>query len=680
MNIPEEFGKYLLLKKLSEDPLGETFRAGRWGQEGMEQVVLLRVFNGKGIDGEKLWQKAASRAEIQQALRSPNIGNGVDLDRVRNYPYIAYDYISGKNLATLFAQASRQFSPIPADHALLIAERISLALAAAYETRVQDERVMHGFVVPHLVMISNEGETRLLGFEAAPGLRELAAGSWRDGRDGELARYISPEALAGGPVSKADDVYSLGAILFELLTGEHLPAPPADGYGPVIDNAVLGNEGTPFPPAVAALLKKSLVAREQRISDAVTWHKTLSKLMIDAHYAATTFNLAFFMHGLFREEIDRESQEIQAEKNLQLPRRTSGAFPVVTMAGSGAVTQAIPAQAGPAAVPAGSGAHTVRETGVVREVTLPGVVPAAASAEPSKKGLWIGIAAALLVAAGVGGYFVVGGGGAKGKTAAAQPPMPTPTQASMPGPASPAAGMPDPAVPAAPAGPTPEELQAQIQQMFEAQSQEMEAKLKTQYDDRIKQLQSQLEDSRRIAAEQERARAAAAERERERAAAQAATPPPAPVETRRPEPAPAPVQTQPAPAPVQAQPAPEPERPALQPLQQQPAPTPAPARPQVQYGDLVQGGAGVTPPKVRSQPLPRYPVAAQRFNKSAVVEVRVLVDEKGQVINAERVGPKAGFGFDDAAIETARRTTFNPASKDGVRVKMYTVLKIAFKP
>ena len=48
MNIPEEFGKYLLLKKLTEDPLGETFRAGRMGKESIDQVVLLRVFNGKG--------------------------------------------------------------------------------------------------------------------------------------------------------------------------------------------------------------------------------------------------------------------------------------------------------------------------------------------------------------------------------------------------------------------------------------------------------------------------------------------------------------------------------------------------------------------------------------------------------------------------------------------------------
>src|SRR5690349_25130871 len=101
MNIPEEFGKYLLLKKLTEDPLGETFRAGRVGQGGMEQVVLLRVFNGKGVDGEKLGAKVAGRAAVQEALKSPNIGNGVDLGRVRSFPYAAYDYISGKNLAVL---------------------------------------------------------------------------------------------------------------------------------------------------------------------------------------------------------------------------------------------------------------------------------------------------------------------------------------------------------------------------------------------------------------------------------------------------------------------------------------------------------------------------------------------------------------------------------------------------
>ncbi len=658
MNIPEEFGKYLLLKKLTEDPLGETFRAGRVGQEGMEQVVLLRVFNGKGLDGERLWARVSGRAGLQEILKSPNVGNGVDLGRVRSFPYTAYDYVSGKNLASVFAQSVRQRSPIPTDHALLIAERISLALAAAFESRFQDERVMHGFVVPQLVMISSEGETRLLGFEVAPGLRELAAAGWQEE---SIRPYLAPEALAGAAPSRADDVYSLGALLFELLTGDRLPAGPAappEGYGALIDSAELLNDGTPIPAPIAALLKQSLASREQRIADAVTWHKTLSKLMIDGHFSPTTFNLAFFMHNLFRDDIERESQEMQAEKRLELPRRQPAPAPVAMAA-------------------AGVTAATLREGTGVREGTLSGTLSGTrsqAAPEPARKGLWLGIAAALAVAvlAG-GGYFLFGrspaaSGGPGG--GAAPGAAPTPRTASLPG-ITPAPG----AVPAA-AGPSEEQLNAQIQQMFDARSKEMEAKLKNQYDDRIKQLQKQLEDTRKGNAERP----------------QTAAVPAAPVETR-----PAPRSEPPVPAPVQEKPAvavPTPA-PAPVPAERQaspPAPTPAspaPANPapvaparqaQAQVGDLVQPGPGVAPPKLQGQLDPRYPFAAQRLNRAAQVDIKVLVDERGRVMDAERLGAKAGFGFDEAALEAARRATFQPASKDGVKVKMWMMLRVNFNP
>ena len=95
MNTRDQFGNYLLLKKLSEDALGETFRAGKLGKQGVERVILLRIFNGQGLDGEKLAQRIQSRAPLQQALKSPNLGLGLDLGQVRGVPYVAYDYISG---------------------------------------------------------------------------------------------------------------------------------------------------------------------------------------------------------------------------------------------------------------------------------------------------------------------------------------------------------------------------------------------------------------------------------------------------------------------------------------------------------------------------------------------------------------------------------------------------------
>ena len=640
MNIPEEFGKYLLLKKLTEDPLGETFRAGKVGKEGgMEQVVLLRVFNGKGVDGEKLWQKASGRANVQQSLKSPNIGSGVDLGRVRSFPYAAYDYISGKNLAALLAQANKQLSPIPTDHALLIAERIALALAAACETRIQDERILHGFVVPQLVMISNEGETRLLGFEAGPGLRSLASAGWQDS---DVRPYLSPETFEGAAASKADDVFSLGAILFELLTGERIPAGSPDSWAARIDSAMLANEGTPLPPAISALLKKSLTGRDQRIADAVTWHKTLSKLMIDGHFSPTTFNLAFFMHNLFRDDIERENQEIQAEKKLELPKKAPE----------------------PVAVPAPVSHETREVATTVRETTLSGTRSQFVE-EKSKKGLWIGIAAALLVAAGLGGYLMMSGGKKPAQTAASAPAAPAAQPASMPGGVQPAP---------VPAGPSPEELQAQIQSMIAAQGKEVEDKLKSQYDDRIKQLQQQLEESRKAAVEQER--------QAQQAARQPERPAPAPVQD-TPEPEARTAKVEPTPAPVIPAPTPEPQPQRTEPVQQAPAPVqqaPAPVVRKTQLGDLVQAGPGVTLPKLASKLDPRYPAPAQRLNKAADVDIKVLVDENGRVTDAQRAGAKAGFGFDEAALEAARRAQFTPATKDGVRVKIWHVLRVKFQP
>jgi TonB family protein len=647
MNIPEEFGKYLLLKKLTEDPLGETFRAGRMGKEDIDQVVLLRVFNGRGMDGEKLWQKVSGRGPVQQALRSPNIGSGTDLGKVRSFPYTAYDYISGKSLAVLLAQAAKQLSPIPTDHALLIAERISLALAAAHETRAQDERIQHGFVVPHLVMISNEGETRLLGFEVAPGLRALAAEGWSAP---ELLPYLAPETFAGGPLAKSDDVWSLGAVLFELLTGESLPAPSPEGYAAVIDAAMLPNEGTPLPPAIVGLLKKSLVPRDQRITDASTWHKTLSKLMIDGQFSPTTFNLAFFMHNLFRDEIERESQEMQAEKKLELPKFAAVAAPA-------------PLAAGTARPKAGD----MRESTGVREATLPGVHPAAASS--SKTPLYAGIGAAVLLAA-AGGWFFLG---------RSHPAAPAPANPPLAAAGAQPASMPGGLQPA-PAGPSQEEIKTQIQQMVSASSQEMEAKMKSQYEDRIKQLQQQLQDTKK-----KEDQGGALKQERSSPPVPVAAPPPAQepaTETRTaaktPEPIPvAPASSTPAPVPVEKTAPQQAAAPAV------PVPAPAPARQQIQYGDLVTqaSASGVTSPKMTSRLDPRYPAAAQRMNKSAQVDIKVLVDEKGRVLDAQRSGAQAGFGFDEAALEAAKRASFQPAStRDGVRVKMWTVIRVSFQP
>ena len=99
----------------------------------------------------------------------------------------------------------------------------------------------------------------------------------------------------------------------------------------------------------------------------------------------------------------------------------------------------------------------------------------------------------------------------------------------------------------------------------------------------------------------------------------------------------------------------------------------------MRVGDLVSGGTGVIPPQRLSDLRAVYPRAAERFGKTATVSVRVLVDENGKVTQAERIGNKVGFGFDEAAVDAARRVNFRPATKEGVRVKMWHTLRVDFK-
>lgn len=654
MNTRDQFGHYLLLKKLTEDAFGETFRAGRIGRQTLERVVLLRVYNGPGLDAERIARTIQGRAGLAQVLKSPTVANAVDSGQVRGVPYVAYDYVSGRTLAQLAEQAVKRGQPVPLDHALLIVERMAAALSVALETRFGDDRVLHGMLTPHHVLVSHEGELRLSGFEASPGLRAALA---HPVVKQAVGRYVAPEATSGEAPAKNDDVYSLGAILFELLTGGAVPSMPASGFGPVIDQAVIAADGGNLHPDLAALLKRSLAARDQRVGDVVAWHKTLAKLMADGQYNPTTFNLAFYLHNLFRDEIERETQELETERTQAIQIPVQAPAPP-------------PAAASPATAAAPS---AVRDSGPVRENTdvLRERYGIPEQSAKKKTGILAAAVVGGLAVVGVGAWFLFGRGGSSAPEAA-EPAAATAETA------------PAEVVPAAPAGPSPEDIQTQIAAMVTEQSKQLEAGLKAQYDEQLKALQKQLEDARKAEAAKATAPApepapTVAQRQVETLPATPATTTPATTTpaTAAPKPLAAPPTTTTAapttPAPTPAQPAPT-----------SPAPTstapaaPTTTAPAVRVGELVVPGPGVIPPRVLRRASLEYPPIAQRMKKEATVTVSVLIDENGRVLEVKNAGPKVGFGMDEAAADLARECTYAPATKGGVKVKMWFDMSVTF--
>jgi TonB family protein len=243
---------------------------------------------------------------IASILQSANVAAGVDCVTDDGTPAVACDFVSSQPLSTVFQRVADEQFPVPVDNALLIVEKIALAVSGALTVEVDGGRVVHGFLHPGLIFVTNDGEGIVSGFGFGDQLLTLID----DDSSIQLVHpYLAPEVLLTRTASRHGDVYSLGAILFHLLCGSALPAHPEKRLQAVA-GASLTYENEPLPADIKALLLRALADRpEDRFSSAPDFKKELARLLYGGAYSPTTFNLALFMDRLFRSEIEIEEKD-----------------------------------------------------------------------------------------------------------------------------------------------------------------------------------------------------------------------------------------------------------------------------------------------------------------------------------------------------------------------------------
>ena len=305
--LPRRFGTYLLTAFLGQDVLGRVFRAVR--TSGERGFVRLRLLESPDISEDAVLDAIEESGEIHSFLKNPAIARGVQMGAVEGIPFLAWNESNGRTLDAMINKARERGQGIPIEHALLIGEKIATALDHAYNTTVDGERTLHGLVWPGFVSVSDDGETRLTGFGLATGFFPSFE---RPDFEHEIAPYLAPEERASRNVEKNSDVYSVGVILFELLFGR-LPA----SMDPAGDIRNTNLAGLAIPPEVAAVLRMCLASAEARYQSSGELRRELGKILFSGPYSPSTFNLAFFLSGLFAAEIEAEnrarSQEIGFE-------------------------------------------------------------------------------------------------------------------------------------------------------------------------------------------------------------------------------------------------------------------------------------------------------------------------------------------------------------------------------
>ena len=305
--LPRPFGTYLLTAALPGDALGRQFRALR--AEAAERFMRLRILDSPELSSDALLDAIEENGEVHGFLKNPAVARGVEMDAVDGVPFVAWSEPSGRTLADLHQKCRSLARKIPVEHALLIAEKVATALDHAYNTTIDGDRTLHGLVWPGFVAISDDGEIRLAGFGLASGVLP-SIGKPRLAR--ELAPYVAPEARESGAVGRNSDVFSVGALLYEMLTGQ-VPGPDA--------LAALKTSGPAGPPLIApemlALLRMTLGPPESRYQSAGDLRRELGKLLFSGPYSPSTFNLAYFVNDLFREEIEAETRARKREAALE---------------------------------------------------------------------------------------------------------------------------------------------------------------------------------------------------------------------------------------------------------------------------------------------------------------------------------------------------------------------------
>ena len=215
----DSIAHYRLLEHIGEGGLGEVFRAR---DTKVGRTVALKLLPGGFLDKRARRERFLADAAAASALSHPNIATLFDVGEQEGRWYLVYEFVSGETLRQQMAGRAMH-----ARNALEIAIQLADALA-----EVHARNVVHADLRPENIVITPKGSSKLLdtgmsGWTRGGAARaQIAAGPATSAHAAGVAAYMSPEQAAGAEVDGRTDIFSLGVIIHEMLTGR-TPAPAA---------------------------------------------------------------------------------------------------------------------------------------------------------------------------------------------------------------------------------------------------------------------------------------------------------------------------------------------------------------------------------------------------------------------------------------------------------------------
>lgn len=320
MDAIEPYGSYYLTKKIATGGMAELFRARRRvGLEGFEKILAIKRILPHLSSNRDFVGMFADEAKIAAQLTHQNIVQIFDFGRLNETSFIAMEFVLGSNLRGIMEKTAQLNTRLSVNDCVFIITKAAVGLDYAHRKRDLQNRpltIIHRDISPQNILVSFEGEVKLTDFGIAKAA--LTTSLTKTGVLKGKVSYMSPEQARGDGLDGRSDLFSLGVVLYELLTCRKLFE--GDSELQILERLKDPHIRPPsrhnpdIPIELDRIVLKALATRpEDRYQSPEEMSTQCEAFLASRGGFPSTHSFRNFLRIVFRDDIEREEREIQEE-------------------------------------------------------------------------------------------------------------------------------------------------------------------------------------------------------------------------------------------------------------------------------------------------------------------------------------------------------------------------------